>query len=162
MTEQTITREATGHLLPPPEQHATEDGGLLYTPADPVPVQSWWSWSGEQPYLLRLDIGQDLTGARWVTWEIARDLVQMGLVSAEPVGEGDVTLWSTDVDLHVQLDSPSGAAWLRWDRTQVSAVLAESLQQQPNGADAPTADAVEDWLEAITHATGPGQDDDIQ
>ncbi|WP_461146038.1 hypothetical protein [Salinifilum aidingensis] len=31
------------------------------------------------PYLLRLDIGQDLTGARWVTWQIARALVTFNL-----------------------------------------------------------------------------------
>lgn len=150
MMEQTIQRSAVAQLLPPSEQHPTDDGGGACVPASPVPVESRWSWRPQQPYVLRLDIAPDLADDHHVTWEISRDLVQAGLVAAEPVGEGDVTVFSTALDVHLWLSSPSGSALLRWDRAQVSAVLADSLHSRPNGADAPDTSEVDAWLAAIT------------
>src|SRR5690625_2953094 len=107
MTE-TLTRETIAHLLPPAKQYTT-DTGVVSAPADPVPVEAQWSWSPAEPYLLRLDIAQDLAGSRRVTWEISRDLLQAGLVSAAEVGEYDVAIYATALDVHIHLASPSGA-----------------------------------------------------
>lgn len=149
-------RSIIAHLVPPTGELSEIAGDLVAEPAAPLPVETWWSWSPQQPYVLRVAIATDMSGQH-VTWDIARDLVQAGLVStaATAVGAGDVAVWSTDTDLHIELDAPSGSALLRWDRSAISAVLAETLHACPNGADLPGTD-LDRLLEDLAAAARDG------
>jgi hypothetical protein len=73
-------------------------------------------------------------GVSWVEWLFARDLLDVGIYSDEPMGIGDVQVWhNAEDDVVIRLVSPEGVAVLALPLDDVEEFLCESFCAVPLG-----------------------------
>ena len=67
-----------------------------------------------------------------ITWTMAREVLDRGLMSPEPVGEGDVEAWSDDDTFYLRL---MGATTLYTDAEDMEDFLYAAYEIVPEGAE---------------------------
>ncbi|MBB5852511.1 SsgA family sporulation/cell division regulator [Amycolatopsis umgeniensis] len=93
-------------------------------------------------------------GDNWVPWVFARSLLTDAMTAGgsmlDRVGDGDVRITVRGTHVLLELDSPSGHAYLRLSRADVDRLLDQAEQLVPEGAEAL------DWDQEMALLAGEG------
>ncbi|MGH3978057.1 MAG: SsgA family sporulation/cell division regulator [Pseudonocardiaceae bacterium] len=110
----------------------------LHTPTG-TRLPATWAYDPADPLAVTLHIHPHRCHP--VTWVLARDLLDTGLHTGEPVGHGDVRLWSppprhpTPGALHIELRSDTGHAHLTTDWDTAAAFTRRTHTTMPAGGE---------------------------
>lgn len=116
-----ITSATTACLADSGEEVPTR---LYYNSADPYAVSA-----------------EFFDGVEWPIWTFARDLLDIGLISSEPMGVGDVAVWTDGAGTHLHIIGDGGCAELLLDEEDIEAFLCETYVAVPLGLEHEHADA---------------------
>lgn len=96
-----------------------------------IPLKALWRYNTNDPWAVELSIeDQEST----VTWSFSRDLLDVGLISGEAMGAGDIRIWSCQHDeLHMWLSNPTGQASLTLDSGDAIEFIDTTYEAVPEG-----------------------------
>lgn len=105
-----------------------------------VPLTATWSYDTSDPWAVNLTMDDDGVS---VTWAFARDLLDVGMISSDAMGAGDVKVWTcgdAEPVLHILLCHPVQQSALTLDWEDAEEFLCTTYTAVPCGLEREHAD----------------------
>lgn len=119
---------------------------LTYNTPDGDGGTALFMYDPDMPYQVTIVFDTDDGPRNWVLdrWMLADGV---NAITGDPIGDGDIKVWSTKRQLHMFLSSPGGCGYLEFSRGRVRQFLLDTIEQVPLGREVqPVPDVLPAWL----------------